>query len=61
VAEQGRGAAATPEPELFDLDRDPGERFNVARDHADVVARLRARLDEFRAQTPVFSQERQGP
>jgi arylsulfatase A-like enzyme len=41
----------TPEaaPELYDLDRDPGERLDVAKDHADVVARLRARLETFAA------------
>lgn len=56
---RGRGAPPPPaEPELFDLERDPGERFNVANDHPEVVARLRARLEEFRRQTPVFSQSR---
>jgi len=36
--------------ELYDLDRDPGERLNVADTHADVVERLRTRLEAFRAQ-----------
>jgi len=36
-------------PELYDLDRDPGERLDVAKDHRDVVARLRARLETFAA------------
>jgi arylsulfatase A len=36
-------------PELYDLDRDPGERLDVAKDHPDVVARLRSRLETFAA------------
>jgi arylsulfatase A-like enzyme len=55
---RGSGAAPAAEPQLFDLDRDPGERFDVAGDHPDVVTRLLARLEEFRRQTPVFSQAR---
>ena len=50
VAPEGRAerqAAATPE--LYDLERDPGERFDVAKDYPDVVARLRARLKAFAA------------
>jgi hypothetical protein len=31
---------------LFDLERDPGEQHNVAAQHGDVVARLKARFDE---------------
>jgi hypothetical protein len=34
-------------PELYDLERDPGERFDVAKEYPDVVARLRARLTAF--------------
>jgi arylsulfatase A-like enzyme len=36
-------------PELFDLDRDPGERLDVAKDHPDIVAKLRTRLETFAA------------
>ncbi|HEY2431771.1 MAG TPA: sulfatase [Vicinamibacterales bacterium] len=37
-------------PELYDLDRDPGERLDVASANLDVVAHLRERLDRFRPQ-----------
>jgi arylsulfatase A-like enzyme len=33
--------------ELFNLDTDPGERFDVAAKHPDIVARLRARMEAF--------------
>jgi hypothetical protein len=33
--------------ELFDLEADPGERFNVAPEHPDVVDRLRRQMQEF--------------
>jgi uncharacterized sulfatase len=36
------------EPLLFDLAEDPGERFDVAADHSDVVARLVAAADAHR-------------
>jgi hypothetical protein len=35
-------------PLLFHLDRDPGESFNVANDHADVVAELKKLIDDHR-------------
>jgi arylsulfatase A-like enzyme len=40
------------EDELYDLESDPGERRNVARSHADVVADLRARLTAALANVP---------
>ena len=36
-------------PRLFDLQSDPGERNNVAKEHPEVVARLRALLEAQRA------------
>jgi hypothetical protein len=36
-------------PRLFDLQNDPGERNNVAKDHPEIVARLKALLDAQRA------------
>jgi arylsulfatase len=35
-------------PWLYDLDVDPGERYDVAKEHSDVVARLRKMADEHR-------------
>jgi arylsulfatase A-like enzyme len=40
------------EDELYDLETDPGERRNVAHQHPDVVAELRARLAAGLANTP---------
>jgi tetratricopeptide (TPR) repeat protein len=39
------------EPELYDLDHDPGEAHNLAAEHPDVVSRLRSRLEEILLQT----------
>jgi arylsulfatase A-like enzyme len=41
-----------PEDELYDLTDDPGERRNVATQHPDVVAEMRARLAAAMANTP---------
>jgi hypothetical protein len=35
------------EPELYNLDTDPAERFNVAAAHPDIVQQLRARMQTF--------------
>jgi len=37
-----------PEPQLYDLERDPGERVNVAAKHPEKVRELAARLEEIR-------------
>ncbi len=38
-----------PAPQLYDLDRDPGERTNVAAQHPDRVREMAAQLDKIRA------------
>jgi arylsulfatase A len=40
-------AGAAPSAELFDLDVDPGERFNMADENPQVVQRLRQRMQAF--------------
>jgi arylsulfatase A-like enzyme len=45
-AGRGRGPTAML-TELFNVDTDPAERFNVAAEHPDIVARLRARMTAF--------------
>ncbi|MDP9000627.1 MAG: sulfatase-like hydrolase/transferase, partial [Myxococcota bacterium] len=47
------GAPLVLEDELYDLDEDPGERRSVARQHADVVADMRARLTAALASSPM--------
>jgi arylsulfatase A len=38
-----------PPVQLYDLESDPAETTNVQSSHADVVARLTAKLEAFRA------------
>ena len=57
------------ELELFDLDADLSESQNVAAEHPDVVARLRARLDQHLADSgahlpkpnPAYAEATEGP
>jgi hypothetical protein len=37
------------EPELFDLVADPGEKANIAKEHPEVVQRMKKLLDDWRA------------
>jgi len=37
--------------ELYDLESDPYERFDVAADHPEVVGRLRAEMESFAAES----------
>ena len=49
------GGDPTITPELFDLDRDPFERRNVAADYPDVAGRLRAAIESFRSTSGRFT------
>ena len=37
---------------LFDLEQDPAEQHNVAKEHPEVVDRLKGLFDEMNAQVP---------
>ena len=46
---------------LFDLEHDPAEQHDVAAEHADVVARLKARCEEMTQQLPAAAPGRLAP
>jgi hypothetical protein len=41
---------------LFDLENDPGEQHDVAAQHGDAVARLKARYDQIVTDFPAVAQ-----
>ena len=41
----GDGRTDLDEPELYDLENDPGEQYNIADDHPEIVAELRALVE----------------
>jgi arylsulfatase A len=45
----GEGPKTHEPPLLYDLDADPGESFNIAAEHADVIAKIKAEVDKHRA------------
>ena len=45
---------------LFDLEKDPSEQHDVAAQHPDVVARLKAMFDEMNAQVPAHVEKKKG-
>ncbi len=45
--------------ELFHLDRDPAERYNVAAEHPEIVARLRQRIADFESRVAAEQGPRQ--
>jgi len=51
AAREDRSADMPPEPELFHLDRDPSERYNVAARYPEKVDELKARLLQFVKET----------
>ncbi len=48
----GHRLQSLPEPELYDLSRDPGEQNNVAADHPQIVDRLLGQIEDFQAGIP---------
>jgi uncharacterized sulfatase len=45
----GADASAASAPQLYNLDQDPSEKFDLAAKHADLVAELRKVADDHRA------------
>jgi uncharacterized sulfatase len=62
---EGEPRVTHPSPLLFDLTEDPGERFDIAADHPDIVMRLVAVADAHRRTVepvaPLFDLLSEGP
>jgi hypothetical protein len=56
-----RGGHVTGAMSLFDLRDGPGERRDVAAEHRDVVARLKAHYDRVVREFPAGSPDRSAP
>lgn len=41
----------TSEPQLFDLEKDPGETTNLAKTHANIVTKMQSRINEIKLQS----------
>jgi len=50
-----RPTARPPSSELYDLEKDPGERRSVADRHPEVVARFEERLRRWKAGRPTLA------
>lgn len=48
----GHRLSQLPEPELYNLSNDPGEKHNVAAVHSEIVNRLRDQIEAFQAGIP---------
>jgi hypothetical protein len=48
----GRREKALPEPELYDVEADPGESRRLEGQHPEIVAKLLARIREYQAGIP---------
>ena len=55
VRHDGRKWIQAPRPELYDLERDPGERTNVASAHPDVVARAERYMEQAHVPAPAWT------
>ena len=51
----GNDSKPLPEPELYDLQMDIGEKHNVAKEHPDIVAKLQKKITEFKKTLPPVS------
>ena len=61
VIDHGWKYIELPEPELFDLDRDPGEQHNLAAGNPQQAAALRSGLGRWNPPSAAFANARVGP